>query len=227
MSKEEITLIETDEGHFYRTPCGILPSVTTILQLIPKPALEIWKQREPAWRQISEQALKVGSLVHEAIDAYLKGDNLRLGEVLSTRCDEIEKPFSAFLRWKENSGFKPLSNELGIWSKRGYAGTADMIGHINSKLYLVDLKTAKRIYPDYLLQVSAYRHAYEERTGERIEGLGILRLDKAEGFYEWKGYSEVDYESGLKAFLHLCEVWHSGQEVSNPRIEGIEKVCEE
>ncbi|HUV79931.1 MAG TPA: hypothetical protein VMW40_03790 [Candidatus Bathyarchaeia archaeon] len=211
----EIKLIETDEGHFYRCPIGILPSVTTILHVIPKPGLEIWKRREPAWQEISENALRVGGLIHEAVNSLLTDDNPNWINILSRGDKEIQNGFGAFVKWKYKSGFEVLSSELPVWSDHRFAGTIDLVGYLDGKLFLIDLKAAKRIYPDYLFQVSAYRHAYEERTGERIEGLAILRLDKAEGFYQFKEYSEEDCNQGLEVFLSLCNFWHALPQVSN------------
>jgi len=247
--KGEIELIKTASKHFYRTPIGILPSVTTILDSVRKPGLEAWKEREPRWREISDHAADLGTRVHKAIERYL---NLKLKtrqeeeagreereveveeveveeveveevevEEVEVEDEEIKNPFSAFLEWEAATGFEAVGVELGVWSEQGYAGSLDLLGYLDGRLYVVDLKTSRIIRPEHLLQVSAYRWAYEERSGERVQGLGVLRLDKdknvktknvktktAVSGVEWREFSEAAYQEALQVFLSYCDRWH-------------------
>ncbi len=206
----EIELIKRSEGHFYRTPIGILPSVTTIMRLIPNPQVEAWKSRTPNWKEISTRAAQIGTKTHRIIECYLKDEPLD-----GLYCKEIEKPFSAFQRWQCTCGFELVDSERMIWSANGYGGTIDLVGYLDGALYVIDVKTSKAVYPDYSLQIAAYRTGYEERTGKKIEGMGIVRLDKPTGAFEWKEYGEDDYQGALEKFLLLCESWHA----SNTRNE--------
>ena len=209
----EIELIETSEGHFYKTSIGVIPSVTTIISTVVRnPALEAWKERTPNWKEISTVAADIGTLTHKAIDMYLKEDSTNFIEAFKRGGERIEKPFLAFSEWKSNTGFEYVDSEIGTWCERGYAGTIDLVGNIDDRLYLIDLKTSRRVYPDYLLQISAYRLAYEKRSGQKIEGLAILRLDKTNSVYEWKEYTETEYQRGLRMFLLLCDFWHLRKE---------------
>lgn len=209
----EIELIETETGHFYKTPTGeIVPSVTTILNIVRNDAVERWKQNNPDWQEISQTATNIGTWTHRAIDAYLKEDTTKFIDAFKRGGERIEKPFYSFYEWMSNTGFEYLDSELGVWSEKGYAGTADLLGTIDDRLYLIDLKTSKHIYPDYLMQVSAYRYAYEERADKKINGLAILRLDKSTGCSEWKEYTETEYQRGLRMFLLLCDFWHLRKE---------------
>ena len=199
----EIELIARSEGHFYRTPIGILPSVTTIMRAIPNPQLHAWKSRTPNWQAIAAHAAHIGTKTHRIIERYLNDEALD-----DLFCHEIVKPFAAFRDWQCTSGFKLVDSERMIWSAKGYGGTVDLVGYINGALYLIDIKTSKAVYPDYSLQIAAYRTGYEERTGEKIEGMGILRLDKPTGAFEWKEYCDTEYQSAWKEFMLLCESWH-------------------
>jgi hypothetical protein len=199
----EIELIKRSEGHFYRTPIGILPSVTTIMRAIPKPQVNAWKCRTPNWKAIAARAADVGTRTHRIIERYLKDESLD-----ELYCDEIAKPFAAFRDWQCTSGFELVDSERMIWSDKGYGGTVDLVGYIDGALHLVDIKTSKAVYPDYSLQIAAYRTGYEERTGEKIEGMGIVRLDKPTGAFEWKEYGDAEYQSAWDQFLFLCESWH-------------------
>ena len=202
---DEIQLIERSAGHFYRTPIGILPSVTTIIQSVPKPQLESWKSRTPNWREISRHARDVGSRTHRIIERYLKD-----GLIDEFHSEEIARSFSAFRCWLDTSGFEPVESERMIWSESGYGGTVDLVGYLHDELYLIDIKTSRAVYPDYSLQIAAYRTGYEERTREKIKGMGIGRLDKPTGGFEWRAYDDEAYHSAWTAFSELCESWHAG-----------------
>ncbi len=60
--------------------------------------------------------------------------------------------------------------------KYGYAGTMDAVMEIEGKTYIVDFKTSKDIFDDYLLQAAAYKMAYEEMTETKLHGFLILAL---------------------------------------------------
>lgn len=94
----------------------------------------------------------------------------------------------------------------------GYGGQIDLTGNLNGKFYIIDLKTSKQINPNYLLQLSGYRAAYEERNDRKPDGMAVLRLDKYTGGYEWKEYSETEYQRGLRMFSLLCEFYNLGEE---------------
>jgi hypothetical protein len=201
---DEIQLIERSGGHFYRTPIGILPSVTTIMRAVPKPQVESWKSRTPNWQEISQHARDVGSRTHRIIERYLKN-----GLIDQFYSDEIARSFSAFRCWLAASGFEPVESERMVWSESGYGGTVDLVGYLNDELYVIDIKTSRAVYPDYSLQIAAYRTGYEERTRERIRGMGIVRLDKPTGGFEWRAYDDEAYQSAWAAFSQLCESWHA------------------
>lgn len=201
---DEIQLIERSGGHYYRTPIGVLPSVTTIMRAVPKPQLQSWKSRTPNWQEISRHACAVGSRTHRVIERYLKNGLL---DPLS--CEETARSFSAFRSWLAASGFEPVASERMIWSERGYGGTVDLVGYLGDELYLIDIKTSRAVYPDYSLQIAAYRAGYEERTGEKINGMGIVRLDKPTGKFEWRAYDDEAYHRAWTAFSQLCESWHA------------------
>lgn len=119
----------------------------------------------------------------------------------------------------------------------GYAGTLDAIAKIKKEpvdkflipggLYVIDFKSSKGFYDGYDMQIAAYRYARENlneetgkvqvtsRTGEyeeeyssvKIDGMGVLRLDKETGLPEWKDYSK-NYEQKLDAFKFLIGFYY-------------------
>jgi len=94
-----------------------------------------------------------------------------------------------------------------VYSKKhDYVGLLDLIAIIDKKKYLVDYKTSKGIYSDAYFQVAAYRNAYEEETGEKLDGTLILHFNKENGEFAIHERPEEDYQKDLSAFLGALAV---------------------
>ena len=191
-------------GHFYSEKKVLYPSVTTILHQIPNPGLEKWKRYTPNWRKVSAAACLVGTAVHKDIENAL---NHKLKSV------RHQIPFQAFLNWDEKYHLMPIRTELKVKSVCGYAGSLDIAGIIENALYIIDIKTSSRIYENFLLQLSAYKAALIEMGETRHIDIAVLRLDKYSGKYDWKVYTDAEYQEGITEFLALCETWHKKNNV--------------
>jgi len=208
------------DERYYDTEIGKLPSVTTILSVLSKPALVNWsakitaeyfikhlqdikegklelteekitqliKQAKNEHNKVSEQALTTGSIVHHAIEVWIK-----TGKIPAIDDEKAKNSFNAFLDWVKENKFKPIESEQTVWSKLGYAGTLDCVAELKDGLYVVDFKTSSGFYEEYVMQISAYMYAYNERTGKDIKKAGILRLDKATGIPHWKEYDNLPH----------------------------------
>ena len=215
---------------YYSTPIGELPSVTTVLSVIAKPALVGWSAKvtrefyqtalldllkkktpltEPIIYQIDEQAktcykdvqttaMDIGSRVHAKVEWYLKSG--RIPEVE----DDEEKSFTAFVKWYDRNDFTEIQTEQTVWHSSGFAGTLDFCGRDKDGLLtLLDFKTSKAIYDDYLLQVAAYVWAYEERNLKDVQRFCIVRLDKVTGVPEVKEFTRDEIDDGFYMFGNL------------------------
>jgi len=159
------------------------------------------------WRDVSKEAMDIGSEVHNLIEQYIKmriiGKNIDYhGKYRS----EVENGYLAFLEWEKNNIDKWIESEMTIYNdKYWYAGTLDAVAKLkNNKIYVIDFKSSKGFYDDYVLQISAYRNAY----GKNTDGMGILRLDKETGLPEWKDYSQK-YEQSIEAFHYLVQFYYT------------------
>ena len=69
------------------------------------------------------------------------------------------------------------ANEQLVYSRHnGYAGTADLIGTLNGRLAVLDIKTGPNVYPEYKLQLAAYAVAVGEMTGHIPDVCANLHL---------------------------------------------------
>jgi len=153
------------------------------------------------FRDVSQEALDVGSCVHNAIETYLL-----TGKEVKIENDQAIAGYLAFLEFAEQHKMKTHHCELQVTTNT-WAGTLDWEGELDDKLTVIDFKASKAIYPEYRYQVAAYRSA----TG--AEANGILRLDKETGFPEYKDYSKT-YEKDLAVFNAMVNLYF----LRHPRI---------
>lgn len=166
----------------------LLPSVTTVLQVIAKPQLEAWKitqgivsaltlprlENEPleafAKRVVKDseeevsEAADFGSTIHHAIEAHLTGDCQALQQ-LPPDCIPY---LNYFIKWQEQVNLLAEAKELIVVNMlHGYAGQLDFVGSMTGHdRCVIDFKTQKvrngkaEFYDEWVMQLAAYAHAY-------------------------------------------------------------------
>ena len=197
-------------------------SVTTILQIIAKPALISWGIKQTA-KAITEnpniiknendvmsavygkrdKASERGKTLHSLLEV------LKNGNPLPEVPDNLKGYVHALQSWWNTHNPKILELEKLVYSEKyKYAGSCDLIAEIGNELYLCDLKTGKAIYEEYKLQISAYRQALIE-MGIKIQKAGLILL-KEDGNFQF-----TESEDCLKPFLHAKALWEWKNEPSN------------
>lgn len=221
----------TYQPRFYNLNGKKLPSATTILSLLDKPALVQWAANQAIeavvehinglkdedlskekilacvdaakknWRKTSKKALDTGTAVHSAIEIKLK-----TGRDPVELPDEAMEAYIAFLEWLDEHKLEPVAVETTVYGE-GYAGTADLVAYLDGQLTLIDFKTSKGIYDEYGLQTAAYRAAWNRMYPDKqVVGHGVLRLDKETGWPEYKDFS-ANFDRDFRAFMCLVEFW--------------------
>ena len=115
----------------------------------------IFQEAKAVPEKLKNEAADLGSLVHNAIDLYLKG-------VPQTIDDKIKIPFNEFVKWFESSDLKVLLGDTPVASLDDrYGGRFDCLCFNNktNKYVLIDLKTSNSIHDEMALQVGAYCRA--------------------------------------------------------------------
>lgn len=182
------------------------PSVTQVLSVVRKPFLETWRGRlgNVECDRIMKESQELGHHVHEAIEAYFRGEPAQ-----SLTHQEAEM-FELVKQWAIESQFRPLELELHLESvKYLYHGTCDAIGSFpDGKLLMVDWKTSSGVDELYGAQLAAYTQAREEETGELITDGLIVRVDKKKGAkvpFEVVRFN--DLPRYFKVFEHCLNLW--------------------
>jgi hypothetical protein len=164
---------------------GLLPSVTTVMSILDKPALSAWKQEQAILasltlprlenesdddfakrvvvdaQSVSKDAMGLGTRVHASLEIYLNGQSQ-----LDQDAWEYAHPVVVWL--ESNVDFtKPVKSELRLASaEQGFAGTTDLLCYLkDGRLALIDFKTQGTkekynhkisFYDEWCWQLSAY-----------------------------------------------------------------------
>lgn len=173
----------TPDHRYYFNGIGPVPSVTTVLGILDKPAVGIWRAKGSAralleadgfipdewsedervgWAlaQIDEyrdQAADLGSSVHLLANIAGRDES----DSKAFPIGERELPYvDAFRRFLDRySASNIVSSEHAVWSANGYGGTFDLIMRIDDELALLDIKTSSGAYAETALQLAGYRWA--------------------------------------------------------------------
>lgn len=174
----------------------------------------------------SGKATTIGSIVHDWMENYVNKTIEEGGEEPSVIPageapfgNEIALPYNSqavdsiqsFLDWTDAHDVEWIVSEKKIYSlEHSYAGTYDAEAYVDGKLSLIDFKTSKGIYADYLLQLACYVGAAEEERRavagaedpEQFDQMIILRVPKTQEGFETKIVSDRnEIEEHYNAFL--------------------------
>ena len=207
----------------YKTADGTrVPSVTTILGILNKPALVKWAnnlglQGIDSSKFVDEKA-RIGTLAHAMIQAFISAEisgeqmELNLLDYTPNQQKQAGLSYLKFSKWWKENDIEPIVSEKYLISEDyRYGGTIDFFCKLNGEHTLVDFKTSKAIYSDHLYQLAAYETLLAE-NGYPVDQSVILRIgrDEAEGF-------EVKYTKDLAkqftVFHHLREIYKLQNEI--------------
>jgi hypothetical protein len=182
-----------------------LPSVTTVLGVLAKPALIPWANRLGLQgidsSKFVDETASIGTLAHAMVLADLGGEEPDLNAYTPDQIERAEHSMGTYRQWREGKTIQAHMIEVPIVSERlGYGGTVDLYATVNARRTLVDVKTSKAIYPEHKYQVSAYRELLIERELP-VEQVLILRLGRTEGdSYDEHVIGKRDLDNGYRIF---------------------------
>lgn len=167
-------------GHSYLLDQAKVVGVTTVLDVMSKPALIDWAANTTAeaavdrWDELSglgpAQRLNIlkrarwdvtkaaalrGTQIHDLGEKVARGEQVDAGPHVG----EVEA-YARFLDWWDIS---VVATETPVaHTRHRYAGTADVwcqIGRLGNPRALVDVKTGRGVYDETAMQLAAYRYA--------------------------------------------------------------------
>lgn len=177
-------------------------------------------------RDVSAKACEAGHIAHNLVELWIhasEGEQLNLSRKTPRKiasenkttmdiAKQGHKSFQAFLRWVELNKFYLWKTEEPLVSEEyNYGGTLDCVGEVNGKLCLLDWKTSKALYPEYLLQLAAYGMLWNEWYDQPIEEYHLLRFDKATG--DFQHFYTADLTNEADAFLLMRDLYSKMQTI--------------
>jgi len=226
---ERITFLDRrvykrDEGVFY-------PSVTTILQYLPKGKFfEQWiKDVGHNADVIMRRAANEGTQVHDAIESLLLGNEIEwLDEYGNAKYNQIVwEMIGKFVEFWSTYKPKLIGTEEFVFSDEyKYAGTTDIVCEIDNEIWLIDIKTSNNLTKSYDLQLASYAKAWEEIKNQKIDKTGILWLKSTKrgpstqkGKIQGKGWElkVIDnIQENFEKFMFIYEIYKMDNPEQDP-----------
>ncbi len=169
------TIYKTEDGQR-------VPSVTTYLGILAKPALIGWAwnlgTQGVDYRKARDQAGNTGTLVHYLILCAIKGEEPDLSDCSPQELATAASPMKKFEEWRGGHKLEPVLMETPLVSEiRRYGGTPDFYGVDNGVMTLLDFKTSGDVYAENFHQLAAYKALLEEHDYP-VDSARIIRLSK-------------------------------------------------
>ena len=206
--KKELTH-EEKKGYKY-------PSVTTVLGILRKPALEYYFKINSLdfINQESEKAKTIGTALHDAIFNHIE----RTGIDTETKYpDEVNICIQSFMKFKrEHPEIKMTKSELKIeHPKLKYSGTLDCVAEIDGQPAILDWKSGQYkdkdelpIYNESLYQVSAYIKSYEKMFNLKIKKGIVVYFGKDKIGYNFIELDEKKIKKNFEIFKHCLKIYY-------------------
>ena len=187
------------------------------------------KEAKVAHKEKLEEAGMLGNIAHHWLEQYIKAvliNDIEQRDLILSNFptdERVKQACIAGLEWMANHSVKWISTEKKIYSKQFlYAGTLDGLALVSScnnsdcckvqfkdHLSIIDWKTSRFLYPEFLLQTAAYLRAYHEETKERVTDRFIIRLDKQTAEFEVWHLTDDVYQQDFQAFREALELTRS------------------
>jgi hypothetical protein len=206
---------------------GLVPSVTTVLAVVAKPQLEVWKRRQSVMAALTlprregeteetllrridtdadaqaKEAAAEGNRIHDAIEQYFKegypSSGPYIAHVRATRA-ELTRLFPEVKDWVAEKSFASAS---------GYGGKVDL--HSPSTGIVVDFKgkdgdfsDGKKLAYDQHWQLAAYQHGLR-LAAERCANIFVSRSHP--GMVASHVWTPEDMTQGWQVFQSALALW--------------------
>lgn len=204
--------------NYYNKKGDEIPSVTTIMKLLNKPEIIKYANfiglvARKNLDDILKKSSDIGSLTHYIIERHNKKKiiNLKILDEYDYSIQKaVEKTLKGFKKYLKE--YKPESIESEFRIKNEFCGgTIDNISKIKGKVYMIDYKTSKNIYPTMFIQLAAYNKLLREEKDMKIDKVAILLLNKKKVEYTFVQMDvknlEKYYEPIFDLLLKLYYLW--------------------
>lgn len=147
------------ETHTYYVDGEPYPSVTQIIRATSEGA----DKYDDIPDAVLKRAAAKGNLTHEAIQRYHQD-----GAPLISDDEGANAYIIGYAQFLQSGMFEWEDSEFRLYCDcHRYAGTVDLVGKVNGKPSVLDIKTTSNLDHEYVgLQTAAYRHLWAIRQGD-------------------------------------------------------------
>ena len=190
---------------------------------------QFWKSA----KQIGQDAADIGTLTHGWIEAHINGKEV----TMDTLPPQAQAAVRGFLEWEKAHHVEYVTTEQTFYNcALDYAGTADCVAKVDGELSMLDWKTAKGVYANYVVQDWLYALADESQHGDRLYRQVIIGRFGKDGTWEapvFKRNGPVSLELskevliGCRAIFRMNKAWDETHPyVPKPKKETIHATTE-
>lgn len=232
MTTPKIKTTSVNDSRIYHWDGDKFPSVTSVIDRLPKPGLKYWAANKVAEAAIERgraltqadynwlkraperdlhNAATMGSNVHDTLDRIVTGESVDIKGDERPFIDGFEQFANKF----QPEFIKTEETVVGHIDDLGYAGSFDAYINLDGEKWLIDFKTTRSgIHPEVGIQLSAYANADkiihpdgEEEPMPEVDRLGVLWLRPD----AWKFVAINQNPELMETFEALLKSWHYEQ----------------
>jgi len=202
----------------YRVNGVRVPGVTTVIGTSlgwNKGALMHWAWTEGKegrnYRDTQQSAADAGTLAHAMVEARIRKQDFVAPPTASP--DDLRLAglsFSAFEEWFTGTRVELIETEVHLVSEAyRFGGTPDAIGRMKGNVCLLDWKTSRGIYAEYLIQLAAYQHLWDMNRPKTpiTGGIHCCRFDKSTGGFSHHWWPNEALIPAWKSFIRLRDLY--------------------
>ena len=138
-----------------------------------------------------DEAGDLGTQAHELVELHINGMTIEDGYP-----EKAMQGFENYLQWEQNNRITIVAQEMELVSEEyKFGGCPDAIGiDSQDRVCLLDWKTSNGVYPDYLIQMAAYKQLWEENNPDQpiTGGFHLCRFSKEHADFHHHYFSELD-----------------------------------
>jgi hypothetical protein len=201
----------------------LVPGVTTVLSVLNKPGLVRWAN------QLGLQGIdtttyvdglaRIGTLAHGLIEEDLGGPAVDRSLWSPEEMDRAENSLLKWYEWRKSHQIHPeLIEHPMVSEEHRYGGTVDCYGLLDGVPTILDIKTAKQVYDEHLVQVAAYAQLVRE-TGRPVDAVRVLQVGRTEdeGFTE-RVIPAPRLEPFWRLFEHALAIYYLQQQIKREAV---------
>lgn len=177
--------------------------------LCPEELEQVLLGAKYAWKAKKQEAATIGTLAHNWIEGYLKGE-----DPVWPEDPHVQKSCEASLKWIRQHDWQTIKIEHQIFiPELMVGGICDWYATIDGVLCVPDWKTSKALRTEYAYQTAAYLRALEGEFDVHIPNRWLIRIDKETGEFDARLLPEDSIEKDYAAFVSAVTLYRREAEI--------------